>query len=103
MGYYLETDSNKSKAAFLIAKHGAIKLASPEFFDGDFVTVCVVDNGPFEAAGIAFDKREMDRFKLPDDYRPKIWLKVPLQAVFDLVGDKKGLTETFQKLGRKCP
>lgn len=47
-----------------------------EWFEG---IVCVVDNWPrpFEAAGYAFDKEELDRFKRPHDVRYKTWLYVP--------------------------
>lgn len=34
--------------------------------------VCVVDNGPFAAAGYAYDKREMHDFAYPDG-RTKQW------------------------------
>lgn len=60
MGYYIETDSHRNKAQFL------------------------VDNGPFEAAGIAFSQRELDAFNRPSDPRPKTWLKVPTKEVLKL-------------------
>jgi hypothetical protein len=36
--------------------------------------VCVVDNGVFQAAGYAFDEREMQVFLKPDG-RDKVWLE----------------------------
>jgi len=36
--------------------------------------VCVIDNGAFEAAGYAFDEREMKIFLSPDS-RKKVWLE----------------------------
>lgn len=47
-----------------------------EDFDGlasvGKLPVCLVDNGPFMAGGIAFSKQELRVFKRPDG-RPKIW------------------------------
>jgi hypothetical protein len=40
----------------------------------DSVLICMVDNGPFRAAAIAFSEREMQHFTNPKDMRPKtIW------------------------------
>jgi hypothetical protein len=40
------------------------------------VLVCLVDNGPFFAAGVAYDRRELKAFNHEDDPRPKIWYYV---------------------------
>ena len=39
------------------------------------VPVCLVDNGPFTAAGVAFNEREVQAFSYPDG-RFKIWFRV---------------------------
>ena len=39
--------------------------------------VCVVDNGPFEAAAWAYDAREVHDFADPQDRRQKVWLVYP--------------------------
>ncbi len=50
MGYYIEVPKSKDKAI-----------------------ICVVDNGPFEAAGFAYSQRELDFFSIPDG-RPRTWV-----------------------------
>lgn len=77
MGYYLERDDfgRHGKAEFLIEACGAIELigvAAPEWRN-DVGIVCVVNNGPFEAAGYAFSPQELSAFIQIDD-RPKRWL-----------------------------
>jgi len=42
----------------------------------DKMFVCLVDNGPFTAAGIAYSDRERKAFLLPD-HRPQKWYMVP--------------------------
>jgi hypothetical protein len=37
----------------------------------DGVPVCLVDNGPLTAAGIAYDAREVKAWTYPNDYRLK--------------------------------
>ena len=41
--------------------------------------VCIVNNGPFTAAGVCFDELEYAAFNSPDDYRPKSWYYLPVQ------------------------
>lgn len=88
MGYYIETPSNHGKADWLIKEHGAVEVLFPVPFwstnDRDEVTVCVVDNGPFEAAAIACDEKELERFKREPDPRPKRWLILPRAKVLEL-------------------
>jgi hypothetical protein len=36
--------------------------------------VCVVENGPFDAAGYAYCESEFKAFNLPSDTRRKTWL-----------------------------
>jgi hypothetical protein len=43
--------------------------------DANLVPVCLVDNGSHTAAGIAYDKRELEAFLYPDS-RPKRWFMV---------------------------
>jgi hypothetical protein len=42
---------------------------------GNTLVVCLVDNGAFTAAGIAYDDRERDAFSRPDG-RHKVWYLV---------------------------
>lgn len=47
---------------------------------GDNLLVCLVDNGPFTAAAIAYDDRERDAFLYPDR-RKKVWYVVARQRL----------------------
>lgn len=89
MGYYIETDSNKNKASWIISNMRGKKVTKQEAevkgfqnIDGELhIPVVVLDNGPFEAAGIAYSKREFDAFTRPSDFRPKTYLLVPLSDI----------------------
>lgn len=63
------------KADKLLTIPGALETngAPSEWKDN---IVCVVNNGPFEAAGYAFDEQELKVFARPDG-RPKRWLLIP--------------------------
>ena len=43
------------------------------------LAVCWVNNGPFSAAGVAFDERELEAFMVPEDRRPKKWFIVTIE------------------------
>ena len=47
-----------------------------------FLPVCLVDNGPFDAAAVAFSQREIEAFSQPTDFRPKWWFKVPREKLY---------------------
>lgn len=73
MGYYIETGTLKGKAKILCEKHQG-ESCSNNFPPPDGrILVCVVDNGPFEAAAIIPDEREFDAFN-DDDGRSRRWL-----------------------------
>ena len=90
MGYYIETPPlNKNKAdALLVAFPDKVKEVphAPKFdATGKTVAVCVVDNGPFEAAAIAYSPSELAAFSCdPSDTRPKRWLTMPREIVVGL-------------------
>lgn len=86
MGYYIETPNNRGKAKQLTDLYGAELVLSPEKFDfnGTDALICVVENGPFDAAGIAYDAGERDAMNQPGDPRPKTWLKLPKEKVLTL-------------------
>ena len=77
MGYYINQTSDGTqleplgKAAALVAD-GATYTTSSEGFQDNLV--CVVNNGPFEAAVYVFSEREFMDFNLPGDRRTKQWL-----------------------------
>jgi len=47
--------------------------------------ICVVNNGPFEAAGYCFDEREFECFTHPDP-RPRTWLLMDLEKARKISG-----------------
>lgn len=54
--------------------------------------VCLVDNGAFTAAGIAYSESELRAFQLPQHTRRKVWYQVKrelLYAVSDLADYEK--------------
>ena len=64
----------RSKVTALV-NSGAETIEEPTRFDqfeGKSI-ICVVDNGPFQAAAYAYNQSELDCFKRPDG-RPKSWL-----------------------------
>ena len=98
MGYYIETQQPKNKAAALKQNLDAIEITTDEaefFIKEDMgAVVCVVDNGPFEAAAYCYNLDEFRAFNLPDDPRPKTWLYVEN-------GDRvKELTKFTKPVGR---
>lgn len=91
MGYYIETDSFKGKASWLASNIGAMALEGrPTEVAPGYVPVCVADNGPFEAAAIAFDPREANAFDSPQDTRPRQWLLIKTEDAERLCPRVKG-------------
>ena len=93
MGYYVECSVNKGKAQELVSKcnakvvtAGAAKLMVDNPLIG---VVCVVDNGPFEAAAYCYSQREYDAFNEPTDRRPKMWLAMDRSELKRLTGCDK--------------
>lgn len=79
MGYYINPKEG-TKEEWLM--HNAIRELSPaevdlfDFFDGgEELPVCLVDNGTFTAAGIAYDLEELAAFRR-EDGRPKRWFLI---------------------------
>jgi hypothetical protein len=77
MGYYINPSDGRTKESWL-AEH-ATPITKTEANNFDFskgmLPVCLVDNGEFTAAGIAYDARERNYFMIPDG-RPKKWFSV---------------------------
>lgn len=88
MAYYIATTYDKGKAQQLCAEFPHVRLLSkPEFLTNHYtVTVCVVDNGTFEAAVIVTDAEMFAECASPEDTRPKTWLVMPRVYVDELIG-----------------
>lgn len=81
MGYYIETGSNRGKAKFIADNHGGQIIrfddARRMMNDGSHDIIVVMDNGPFEAAGFAYDMEEFKAFTDPNDFRPRQFVALP--------------------------
>lgn len=78
MGYYIETDSNKGKAQWLRENAKATND-----YESGRIPIVVLDNGAFEAAGIAFNRREFEVFIRPSGRRFEV-VYVPREEVIKL-------------------
>ena len=86
MGYYIQTPENLRKAEQLVQLYGARPIEPPKEFNPPegMVLICVVCNGPFDAAAICFDRREFEEFNLLDE-RARSWLLMDKKKVIELV------------------
>lgn len=79
MGYYIECGVNKGKAQRIIdaldAEEVCLNDITPEMI-AEHAVICVVDNGPFEAAAFCYSPDEFTAFTRADDDRSKIFLVV---------------------------
>lgn len=85
MGLYIDPTNGQTKEEWLVQNGSPI---SAEFIDpttGD-VSVCLVENGYFTAAAVAYNKREFDAFNQPRDQRPKRWFRVSVEDVNQVTG-----------------
>jgi len=91
MGKYVNIDLERrplharGKATALV-QSGAERISEPTAFDqhpGKAV-LCVVENGPFDAAAWAFSQGELECFKR-EDGRPKSWLTVDSSIIESLI------------------
>lgn len=72
-----ENNINKSNTVFDSDKIGIKNLM-----------VCLMDNGLFTAAGVAFDEREVKAFSDPTDRRPKTWFVVKKADLKKVCGEE---------------
>ena len=75
-GFYIQGPS-KGKVAMLETKFAGVVVPQPSNLSKIPVgkaLICVVDNGPFEAAGYCFNQHEFEIFTIPQDTRPKTWV-----------------------------
>jgi hypothetical protein len=97
MGFYIDQTSKGTplgrhdKAETLVREGDAILLnEQPQWKDvpADTAIICVVNNGPFEAAGFAFSEDEFNVFARPDG-RPRQWLTMKREVAEKLSGFRK--------------
>ncbi len=89
MGYYIQGGGALGKTQFLVTEMGGKQIPQPRSFDdipADKALICVVNNGPFQAAGLIFSPSEFKAFTLPTDYRDKEFVLVNRQDAFDAAG-----------------
>ena len=81
MGCYINPQ-NERKEAFLGREGTFVGILPPEWgaVPEGSLPVCLVDNGLFTAAGIAYCAEEMAAFAHPDS-RPKRWFTVPAEKL----------------------
>lgn len=92
MGYYIQVSNPKGKAQQLVDLYSATILPMrPEAFEDvpdNLALICVVDNGPFEAAGLCYDRDEFVDFADTDhgDTRPRQWVLMDKAVANQLSG-----------------
>ena len=89
MGYYIQHPDGPThthgKAQAIVTHYGAVITDGPKM-EPHKATICVVDNGLFEAAAFAYSPGEMEAFTLPEDTRPKTWLVMDWDKACELSG-----------------
>jgi hypothetical protein len=102
MGLYINPPQ-ESKETFLDQYGRMITLRDFQSFDltSKEVPVCLVDNGPFTAAAIAYSKMEIAAFTDPTDYRLKEYWAVPVECITEeLSGVSPAELAKYQKYAR---
>ena len=88
MGFYIQGPL-VGKADFLMERYNAdiVSMTRAQQLVGDdkLAVICLVDNGPFEAAAYCYDAREFAGFTHPEDMRPKLWMTMDKETVHRLV------------------
>lgn len=92
MGFYIEVPQRFNKAEQIIKLYGGRILdKAPNFEDAspDEAIICVFHNQNFDAAGFAYNPRELEYFKQPDKYQPnrkRTWLIINRKKACLLTG-----------------
>jgi len=88
VGYYIEVPKNKGKAQQIVELYGGRIVLNPPLFEdiepGEAI-ICVVDNGPYEAAGFCYNQDELYAFTHMDGRR-RVWVVMNRQKVCELTG-----------------
>jgi len=97
MGYYIQTAGNKGKANYLVTRMGGKLVPQPKSFEEiptDKALIVVLDNGPFEAAGLAFNPAELQAFTRPDG-RDKQFVLLDRKTAYIESGYLDGIRDEF--------
>lgn len=96
MGYYIQTPYKKGKAEQLCLMYQEAKIIpQPTSLDAippgmaGMALICVVDNGPVEAAVYCYNPREFEEFTRPSETRSRKWVIMPRELAEKLSGYKK--------------
>lgn len=79
MGCYINPKT-ETKEAFLSREGTPIDAATPGMITETHLPVCLVNNGPFNAAAIAFSDHELRAFQ-EEDGRERQWFLVPREEL----------------------
>ena len=88
MGFYIEVPDRKNKAQQIVDLYGGKIVSIPPLFEDitpDKAIICVVDNGPFEAAAFCYSQSELIAFSYYDG-RSKIWIIMDRKKACKLTG-----------------
>lgn len=85
MGAYINPQNGQSKEAWLKSNCNSGPLSAMRPWNTNLyqasLPVCLVDNGAFTAAAIAYNEREFNDFNDPHDHRPKVWFIVSIDRL----------------------
>ena len=91
MGYYIQ-GPERGKGKYLEEEYHAIPCNVHEAYivlgHVSLVPVCVVDNGAFDAAAVAYSREEFECFSYHGDVRPKQWYIMDRVKAYELSGFK---------------
>ncbi len=96
MGCYLNPGNGVDKREFLEDYGLAVVPHWPP--RNQHVYLCLIDNGAFCAAEIAYDEKEFSEFAAPRDPRIKIWYELPIEKLWGNMYDyeEKRLRDIWQ-------
>jgi hypothetical protein len=81
MGKYINPPDQTNESWLEANGRPVTQAEAKQASDTGDTPVCLVNNGPFKAAGIAYDRSEFEVFTSPNDGRPKQWYLVPADAL----------------------
>lgn len=97
MGYYINQVGNsglpaKGKADELLKIVDCFELTLPPVKYSEIgpkeALICVVENGPFDAAALVYNEGEFNEFMVPDhgSQRPRRWILMDKKTAYSLAG-----------------